>query len=66
MFVLGVEGSEKKKCPPEDNFWNSPEVLQTLVGRTLRLWQSLQTVVSKNVTWLCGVSACITVPGLSL
>ena len=24
MFVLGVEGSEKKCPPPEDNFWNSP------------------------------------------
>ena len=24
MFVLGVEGSEKKMSPP-DNFWNSPK-----------------------------------------
>ena len=25
MCVLGVEGSEKN-APPEDNFWNSPNV----------------------------------------
>ena len=26
MCVLGVEGSEKICGPPEDNFWNSPNV----------------------------------------
>ena len=25
MFVLGMEGSEKKCGPPQDNFWNSPQ-----------------------------------------
>ena len=25
MCVLGVEGSEKKCAPPQDNFWNSPK-----------------------------------------
>ena len=24
MCVLGVEGSEEKCAPPQDNFWNSP------------------------------------------
>ena len=27
MCVLGVEGSEKKSAPPQDNFWNSPKTL---------------------------------------
>ena len=30
MFVLGLEGSEKKSATPEDNFWNSPYGLHLL------------------------------------
>ena len=29
MRVLGVEESEKKCAPPEDNFWNSPDAHAT-------------------------------------
>ena len=31
MCFLGVEGSEKKCAPPEDNFWNSPNPYSDLV-----------------------------------
>ena len=31
MFVLGVEGSEKKNvAQPQDNFWNSPYPLSAM------------------------------------
>ena len=30
MFVLGVEGPEKKCAPPDDNFWNSPFLIRII------------------------------------